>query len=31
VEHYPDRPVTNDPRWIEEQRALHRELEHAPR
>jgi hypothetical protein len=26
VEHYPDRPVTNDPRWIEERAALRREL-----
>jgi hypothetical protein len=26
VEHFPDRPVTNDPRWIEERTALRREL-----
>jgi len=30
VEHYPDRAVTNDPRWIEERRALGRELREVP-
>jgi hypothetical protein len=31
VEHYPDRTVTNDPRWTEEQTALRRELRDSPR